>query len=167
MNDTPREALLADIAAWTAIAETMRDSPESFSPYAASGVARTFLDLVERLTTPMPAAGAVERAPNDIEWLISEMKDHVEGDHERGCDGRTYACGCGYDNYTAALLNKARAALASVSAPPGFVLVPVEPTEAMIEAGCKACIYDYDTGFERDESMPDIYRAMIAAAVKP
>ena len=62
------------------------------------------------------------------------------------------------------------AATLAVSVPAGLVLVPVDPTEAMLKAGLDECeplgsLIDWDEGFGRDE-MRDTYRAMLAAAPK-
>ncbi len=43
--------------------------------------------------------------------------------------------------------------------PPGMVLVPKEPTEAMVEAGCNAIQW-----YEKEHTARYTYRAMIAAA---
>lgn len=49
--------------------------------------------------------------------------------------------------------------------PPGYVLVPVEPTPEMVDAAFRApCSGHPETG---GQSYPNIYRAMIAAAPEP
>lgn len=61
---------------------------------------------------------------------------------------------------TADLLRRAAAAL--LTAPPGYVLVPVEPTPEMLRAALRApCSGHPETG---GQSYHNIYRAMIAAA---
>ena len=62
------------------------------------------------------------------------------------------------------------AAPQAVPVPAGLVLVPVDPTEAMLKAGLDECeplgsLIDWDEGFGRDE-MRDTYAAMLAAAPK-
>jgi len=29
--------------------------------------------------------------------LVERMREHLKGDHARGCDGRTHTCKCGFD----------------------------------------------------------------------
>lgn len=54
-----------------------------------------------------------------------------------------------------------RALIAALTPPEGYVLVPVEPTKEMLDAG-----YGFEDGYPVD---PDLYRAMLAARpeVKP
>ena len=64
---------------------------------------------------------------------------------------------------TQAAIDAIRAAL--LTAPPGYVLVPAEPTGEMLRAALRApCSGHPETG---GQSYPDIYRAMLAAAQEP
>lgn len=36
--------------------------------------------------------------------LVQRLRDHIIGDHMRGCQGRCYSCECGYDGKTESLL---------------------------------------------------------------
>ena len=60
-----------------------------------------------------------------------------------------------------------RAALASLRVS-GYVVVPVEPTEAMVEAGFNAAIINYEPGEDIYlRNAASVYRAMLAAIQEP
>lgn len=69
--------------------------------------------------------------------------------------------------FGADLTSLAKAAITAALAVDGLCLVPKEPTEAMIEAGCENNPTQWnegtDLGFAADVAN-DVYRAMIAAA---
>lgn len=58
-------------------------------------------------------------------------------------------------------IDKIRAALQRPSVPEGYVLVPIEPTEEMLEAACLQC-----DGYNRDY-WRNVYLAMVCVAPKP
>ena len=53
---------------------------------------------------------------------------------------------------------------AALSAPPGYVLVPVEPTPEMLDAAVQAICYGPEGGFTRISGPGKTWRAMCAAA---
>lgn len=67
----------------------------------------------------------------------------------------------GFSNGWDACAARAQPAQAE-AVPPGYVLVPVEPTEAMCDA---AMAYVYKYGFTRGDGPGSVYRAMIDAAL--
>lgn len=58
--------------------------------------------------------------------LADELRSHINHDHARGCEGRSYACSCRYDESTEGLLERAAQALSDV-----------EVTDEMVEAAAK------------------------------
>jgi hypothetical protein len=80
-NQTPRAGADlravtdADIAAWTTIAEIWRDNPSAITPYAASGFATRFLEIVDTLLRRLDAErGELKRIAKyaDIPVVASE-----------------------------------------------------------------------------------------------
>lgn len=59
------------------------------------------------------------------------------------------------------------AALSALAVPPGWVLVPVEPTPEMLEAAVQAICYGPEGGFTRISGPSKTWRAMLAAAPQP
>lgn len=55
------------------------------------------------------------------------------------------------------------AALSALAVPPGWVLVPVEPTPEMLEAAVQAICYGPEGGFTRISGPSKTWRAMLAA----
>jgi len=39
--------------------------------------------------------------------IVGRLRDLLESDHERGCEGRTYSCACGHDNRIERALHEA------------------------------------------------------------
>ena len=62
------------------------------------------------------------------------------------------------------MLRRIDAALAAL--PAGWVMVPAEPTDEMLNAGARAHLYKTSTLWYGGQGA-DIYRAMLAAAEKP
>lgn len=52
----------------------------------------------------------------DYGALIERLRLIYEDDHERGCDGRCYACSCGYDEANEATAKEAAEALSTQAA---------------------------------------------------
>lgn len=48
----------------------------------------------------------------------------------------------------------------------GYALVPLEPTEAMITAGCRETLFSDDVS-EPSSDIADVWRAMVAASGEP
>src|SRR5262245_26729671 len=48
--------------------------------------------------------------------IVERLREHAISDHSKGCDGRCYACGCGYDERTEFLLGEATAEIERLGA---------------------------------------------------
>jgi hypothetical protein len=167
---TPREALLADHETiWLQAKcadhgeegrQWCQDDVWSDDCGCGDGHKSTQYIRADLVPTPEPAAGAVERA-RQREWVCMQTGNPCGTDTrpaEHPCD----CIGCAAHQCVSDLL----AALASVSAPPGWVMVPVEPTEEMLDAVTKLTLahaYALHAPIPWEEG----YRAMIAASVKP
>lgn len=68
-----------------------------------------------------------------------------------------------FDNRYQSLNERARAAISTIQPPEGYVMVPVEPTEAMMFAGSDA---ETSTELEKPPAFRSriVYKAMIAAS---
>ena len=53
---------------------------------------------------------------DDVSGLVERLDAATKDDHERGCQGRYYACSCGYDDSNAQLLQDSKEALTTLSA---------------------------------------------------
>lgn len=62
------------------------------------------------------AAGRETAIPADVARLVDRLNHITDGDHDRGCDGRTYICSCGFDERTYETATRAAAALEALSA---------------------------------------------------
>lgn len=73
-------------------------------------------------------SGFEEAAMNkdDVAGLVERLDAATKDDHERGCQGRYYACSCGHDDSNAQLLQDSKDALTTLSA-------RVETLEAALE----------------------------------
>lgn len=60
--------------------------------------------------------GEAQPVTADKRSLQNVLLDHVDSDHQRGCQGRQYTCSCGYDAKTKTLLRGAADAIQSLSA---------------------------------------------------
>lgn len=54
--------------------------------------------------------------PADVAGLVERLNNITDGDHDRGCDGRTYSCSCGFDGRTYEAATRAATTLKSLSA---------------------------------------------------
>lgn len=61
--------------------------------------------------------------------IIERLNVIIDGDHERGCEGRTYSCSCGFDDRLLAATREAREVLTRQR----------EEIAALVEALANAC----------------------------
>ena len=52
----------------------------------------------------------------DTVALVDRLTRRFDGDHDRGCDGRNYACSCGYSDGMDALCDEAAAVIQAQAA---------------------------------------------------
>lgn len=90
-NSAPDERMesvtAADIVAWTAIAETMRDTPEVFSPYAASGCAKRYLEVVADLLAQLER---LKTAAGPVAMVITSHRERWNALPAELCVGSDY-----------------------------------------------------------------------------
>lgn len=103
---------------------------------------------------------------DDLDTMAREL---LAAEYERDRPGSEIAArlrgGLSGQLSTAATVALAAVRTALLTAPPGYALVPIEPTGEMLRAALRApCSGHPETG---GQSCRSIYRAMIAAAPEP
>lgn len=81
--------------------------------YAEDTTAR-IMDAVRAINAPAPRAPPMT-APDDAA-LCERLRCIATTDHERGCEGRNYACSCGWDEENMELGNAAAARIEALAA---------------------------------------------------
>jgi hypothetical protein len=106
-------------------------------------------------------ADAIEAAAARIRELEAELAASRE-QCQKLLDATGQRCGCGYDKPSDICLMHGGKLMAGVRAGT-HVIVPVEPTEAMLEAAAPASLYGYE---QSRKLIKQYWSAMIRAALK-
>lgn len=103
--------------------------------------------------TPTPDEVAATSPESIVEEIVSVIRRYLQHDSQRPCSWHEV------EDCIEAIRS-----LESLSPPAGMVMVPGEPTGAMIERGGETRTWQSDmTGEDIDSLVADVYRAMLSA----